>query len=444
MYELTQLVASVRRRRRQAIAIFVGILVVGSAAVLLFPRSYAVSSQVLIKRSDTLLQTTNYPQIDALLSWNRDTAIETFIAMALQPPISRHVIEEFHLRTTVKKFTKWNLVVTPVTHSDIINIQVSLRNPNLSANVANAFAAEFVARQRRLAASQANEAAASLSIALDKAQGDLTHAERALTLFESRHELADAGTQTSSILAAISDVQGKQRVIDADRVQAEGQLATLTSQIAAAPGTIASGTVIGPAPSRDQIEQQLSQQQLQLALLRRQFTDRYPEVMSTEAQIAGLQAELASMPTTRVTSRNYEPNPLSSSLVSQANSLKAQVTGNIAQLSLLRSQELALRNQLRVLPSDTSQLAALQRQAKSAETIYTALQTQYFNAVVAQNMAVSDLSVVQQADPSLAKVRPPLALSLVAIAVIALLISVGIVALLEWYATSQMSLSEAH
>lgn len=443
MYELTQLMASLRRRRRQAIFMFLGILIVGSAAVLLFPRSYVVSSHVLIKRPDTLLQSTTYPQVNALLSSNRDTAIETYVAMALQPAISQHVMQELGLRMTLKKFLKWNLVVTPVTHSDIINIQVSLRDANLSAAAANGIAKEFVSRQRELAASQAAEAAASLSIALQKARGELSAAERALELFETRHEIADATTQTTSILGAISDVESKERAVEDDRIQAQGQLSALTGQIAAAPAKIDATTVIGAAPLTDQLEQQLAQQRIQLAILRRQFTDQYPDVVSTESQIAGLEAALAKAPQTRVTSQNIEPNPLTSSLVSQAGTLRAQVNGNIAQLNSLRSQELALKSQLRMFPADMAELSILQRQEKSAETIFNALQTNYFNAVVAKNMAVSDLSVVQEADPALAKVRPPLVLSLIAIAVIALLGTVGIIALLDWYARSSVALSEA-
>ena len=422
---------------------FLGILIVGSAAVLLFPRSYVVSSHVLIKRPDTLLQSTTYPQVDALLSSNRDTAIETYVAMALQPAISQHVMQELGLRMTLKKFLKWNLVVTPVTHSDIINIQVSLRDANLSAAAANGIAKEFVSRQRELAASQAAEAAASLSIALQKARGELSAAERALELFETRHEIADATTQTTSILGAISDVESKERAVEDDRIQAQGQLSALTGQIAAAPAKIDATTVIGAAPLTDQLEQQLAQQRIQLAILRRQFTDQYPDVVSTESQIAGLEAALAKAPQTRVTSQNIEPNPLTSSLVSQAGTLRAQVNGNIAQLNSLRSQELALKSQLRMFPADMAELSILQRQEKSAETIFNALQTNYFNAVVAKNMAVSDLSVVQEADPALAKVRPPLVLSLIAIAVVALLGTVGIIALLDWYARSSVALSEA-
>ncbi len=443
MYELTHLIASIRRRRGQALTLFVVLLVLGAALVLLWPASYASSSQVLIKRPDTVAQSTTYPQIDALLTWSRGTNMETYIAMALRPAISQHVIDQLGLKTTVVKFLRSNLVVTPVTNSDIIDITVNWRSPSVAAAAANAFAGEFVAEQRTLAASQASEAAASLSIALRKAQLDLSDAERALTLFESRHELADANAQTTSILAAISDVQSKERVAEAERVQAQGQLSSLVGTIGDAPSKINAGTVVSRSSARDQIEQQLSQQQIQLGLLQQQFTDKYPEVVSTQKQIASLNAALAKTPVTELTSRNVEPNPLSAALANQAATLRSQITGSLGELGVLRSQEAALRDQVRDFPAQATDLLALQRQAKSAEDIYNALQTNYFTAVVAKSMAVSDLSVIQEADPTLAKVRPPRPLLLIAVAVIALFVTLAIVALLEWFAVSTLSPSEA-
>jgi uncharacterized protein involved in exopolysaccharide biosynthesis len=396
------------------------------------PQTYATSSEVLVKRPDTQLQSTTYPQIDALLAWNRDTAMETYISLAGQPGVAERVIRTLGLRTTVKDLLAGNVVVTPVSNSDIINIAVDWPDANGSARVANAFAREFIDRQRELAASQAAEAAASLSLALDKAQSDLGAAERALTLFESTNQLADAPTQTTGILSSISDVQSKERAVDAERVQAEGQLSRTSKELAVLPGTIDASQVISGSPVADQIEQQLSQQELNLRLLRRQYTARYPEVVAAENQIVTLRSELKRTAPTRVTSRNVEPNPMAAELASQAATLRAQIVGNSAQLHLLRSQEAALLAQLRVFPAGVSELSALQRRAKAAETIYDALQNNYFNAVVAKSMAVSDLSIIQYADPALATGRPPRLISLLAAILVAALVALAIVALLEW------------
>ncbi len=209
------------------------------------------------------------------------------------------------------------------------------------------------------------------------------------------------------------------------------------------PGTIDASKLISSSPVADQIEQQLAQQRVQLRMLRQQFTEKYPEVVATEKQIASLESALKGIPSTKLASRNEEPNPLTAGFTTQAATLQAQIAGDSAQLRMLRSQEASLLNRLRLYPQDISELAALQRRAKAAETIYGALQSNYFNAVVAKSMAVSDLSVIQSADPAFATVKPPRLPALMAVTVVALFAAVSIAALLDWYAVGFMHLSEA-
>jgi uncharacterized protein involved in exopolysaccharide biosynthesis len=448
MYELSLILASIRRRRRLAVALFLFFVVAGAGAVMLLPRTYSTTSQVLIKRPDTTLQATTYPQIDALLAWRRDTAIETYVALARQPAIAATVIRQLDLKTTARELLDRNVTVTPLTtasgaDSDIMSISVDWHNAADSASIANAFVNSFIAQQRVLAASQASEAAASLSRALSKAQGDLSAANRALTLFESRHELADASTQTTSLLSSITEVQSKIRTIEADRMQAQGQLSSLGTVLSTAARTVDANTLIGSSPVADQIQEQLAQQRVQLRLLRQQFTDKYPDVVATEKAIASLEAALKTVPSTKLTSRSEEPNPLKAGLTTQATNLQAQIAGDSAQLGLLRSQEASLLSQLRFYPEDIAELSDLQRQAKAAESIYDALQSNYFNAVVAKSMAVSDLTVLQAADPAFASARPPRLPALLTVVVVAFFAAVAIVALLDWYAVGAVHLSEA-
>jgi uncharacterized protein involved in exopolysaccharide biosynthesis len=443
MHELSDLAGSIRRHYRLALALYVVLVAIGAGAIMFLPRTYATSSQVLVKRPDTTLQSTGYPQIDALLAWNRDTAIETYAALARQPAVAQRVIRQLGLKASVKDLLSRSVTVSPLTNSDIINIGVDWQSAPGSAAIANAFARAFIERQRVLAASQASEAGASLSVALNKAQADLSNADRALTLFESRHELADANTQTTSLLSAIGDVQSKERAVDDERVQAEGQLSSIVGQLSSLPQTVDASKTISSSPIADQIEQQLAQQRLQLSLLRRQFTEKYPDVIATQKQIASLQSELTQTPPTKVTSRNVELNPLNTALTSQAATLQSQIAGDFEQYKLLRSQESGLLGQLRRYPEDVSELSDLQRQAKAAESIYDALQNNYFNAVVAKSMAVSDVSLIQVADPSLATVRPPRLLALFTVIGIAFFATIGIIYLLDWYAVGSMSLIEA-
>ncbi len=437
MYELTSLVSSIRRRRRFAVGLFLVLLVVGAAAVYLMPRSYSTASEVLVKRPDTALQSTAYPQIDALLTWNRDTAMETYVALAHQPAVAERVVRNLGLKTSARDMLAKYVVVTPVTNSDLIKISVDWHDPGDSAAVANEFARAFISQQRTLAASQASEAAASLSIALKKAGADLHRSEAALTTFESQHELADVAGQTTNILNAIGDIQSRERTAEADAAQAQAQLSSIGSQLESAPSTIQASKIVSTDPVADQIQQQLAQQRLQLNVLRQQFTEKYPDVVATEKQIASLESALAALSKSRVTSTTTEPNPFAASLSNQAATLRAQIAGSTAQVSALRDQESALLGRLRVFPGDISELSDLQRREKSAEAIYDAIQSNYFNAVVAQNMAVSDLSIVQYADPAAASVKPPRMLALIMIAIVALFVTLAAVVLVEWTSDSR-------
>ncbi len=446
MYELSTLIAALRRHSRLAAALFLVFVAIGAVAVMLLPATYATSSQVLIKRPpDTTLQSTNspvYPQIDALLAFNRDTAMETYVALARQPVIAEEVVRKLGLKISASELLGKNVTVTPLTNTDIIKISADWHTADGSASIANAFARAFIEQQRVLAASQASEAVASLSLALEKSQRDLSSAERALTDFESQHGLSDANTQTTTLLAAINDVQAKERTVEADRREAQGQLTMTTNQLSASPQTIDASTTIGSSPVADQIEQQLSQQQLQLNLLRRQFTEKYPDVIAAEKQIASLKAALARAPASKVTGRDVQPNPLNTTLASKAATLQAQIAGDSSQLTLLRSQEAALSDQLQEYPQSVSELTSLQRQTKAAEIVHDALQSSYSNAVVAKSMAVSDLTIIQDADPSLATATPPRLTALLAVGAVALFAMIGIICLLDWYAAGTMSLSE--
>jgi uncharacterized protein involved in exopolysaccharide biosynthesis len=437
VYELTSLVSSIRRRRRFAVGLFLVLLIVGAAAVYIMPRSYSTASEVLVKRPDTALQSTTYPQIDALLTFNRDTAMETYVALAHQPAVAERVVRNLGLKTNARDMLSKYVVVTPVTNSDLIKISVDWHDPEDSAAVANEFARAFISQQRTLAASQASEAAASLAIALKKAGADLHRAEGDLTRFESQHELADVAGQTTNILNAIGDIQSRERIAQADAAQAQAQLSSIGSQLGSAPSTIQASKIVSTDPVADQIQQQLAQQRLQLSVLRQQFTEKYPDVVATEKQIASLEAALAALSKSRVTSTTTEPNPFAASLSSQAATLRSQIAGSTAQVGALRDQEAALLGRLRVFPGDISELSDLQRREKSAEAIYDAIQNNYFNAVVAQNMAVSDLSIVQYADPAAASVKPPRVLALFMIAIVALFVTLAAVVLIEWTSDSR-------
>ncbi len=423
MLEFAALIRLLQRRWRLMGLIFLVLLFVGTIAVLIMPRTYQSTSLILIKRADGNLASSNYPQIDALLAWNRETTVETYVALAMQPPIADAVRRDLRLRSSAADLLLHDVAVMPLTNSDIVQYVAQWRTRDGSAALANAFAREFVRRQRELAASQASEATQSLGVALDAAKLDLTAADRRLVEFESQRALSNGDVQTTNILAAISDTESKIRAAQISRAQADAEASRLSGLLRETPTTVSSQKTVGVSPTNDQLQSLLTAQQVRLRLLRRQFSDDYPDVVDAKNQIATLTTALRSTPQRRVDSLTFAANPLSPQLEGQLAGFRTESAGDGAQMEQLQRQETALYLSLRQAPSGVSELSNLQRQVKSDEAIYDALQDNYFKAVVAKNMAVSDLAVVSWADPAMADVRPRRSAAIAVIALVSLLIA---------------------
>jgi polysaccharide biosynthesis transport protein len=432
MLELAALVRLLRRRWRLMALIFVILLLAGTMAVLIMPRTYQATAMILVKRADGNLESSNYPQIDALLAWNRETTIETYVALATQPTIADAVRKDLRLRTSASDLLLHDVTVMPLTNSDIVQYIAQSRTREGSAALANCFAREFLRRQRELAASQAAEASQSVGLALDTAKQDLASDDRRLIEFESHYALANGDVQTTNMLAAISDTQSKLRMAELSRAQAVAEAARLSGLLRQTPATVSSQKTLGVSPTNDQLQSLLAAQQVRLRLLRRQFSNDYPDVVDARNQIDTLTSALRSTPGTRVDSLTFASNPVSAQLEEQLASFKTEAAGDGAQVEQLQRQQSLLYLSLRQTPSGVSELSNLQRQVKSDETIYDALQDNYFKAVVAKSMAVSDLAIVSWADPAMADVRPRLSVAILVIALVSLLISFASIWTIDW------------
>jgi capsular exopolysaccharide synthesis family protein len=162
-----------------------------------------------------------------------------------------------------------------------------------------------------------------------------------------------------------------------------------------------------------QLETQLSQVDVQLQTARKQYTDQYPTVIALKQQEAQLKSEINKQQSTVVSNTNTVPNPLYQQLQQQAAQYQSQAAADAAQLNALRNQRNALTPTLSKLPAQTAALADLQRQSKSAEDVFNALQQKYNNAAVARDTALSDVTVTQPATASTASVKPNFLMNLI-------------------------------
>jgi succinoglycan biosynthesis transport protein ExoP len=434
-------------RRRAVIfrifAIFVGLMLVGT---LLWPKSYQTNIKVIAGNAgggagaSNQSGGTDLPVLNAFIIANGMQSSETYAELFKETPVAQSVISQLHLNVSPTSLLA-HVNVDPITNTNILNLAVTWPNRVESAAIANAFGNAIVDRQRELISSQATAAIASLKTQLPLAKNRMNAADNALASFEAQHRIANIDQQTAGMISNVAGIESKIGQLEADRQEAQAQLASANAQISGISPTITGNTTVSQNPVVAQLQLQLTQVQTQLQQDEQQYTDQYPAVIALKQQQKQLQDQIAKEQQTIVSGTNKIPNPVYQQLVQQAAGYRSQMAADTAQISELTRQRDALQPQLAQLPAQTAQLADLQRDAKAAEDVYSALQGKYVNAQVASETALSDVTVTQAASPADATVKPNLILNMAIAVVLGLVLGITGALLLDYL---DNSISDEH
>ena len=427
--EFANILAVIWRRRMAAVSIFVMFISLVIIATLLTPRTYTTSTKMIAgsvggMRVNNPNDTSSLPVLNALLTLSGVQSAETYAELIQETPVAQQVINDLNLRASAGGLLS-HVQVKPVTGTSILNLSVTWSDPDTSAKIANDFATVFVSRERDLIAGQAGSAMDFLSKELPAAQERMRRANAALAQYQAGHGIADINAQTQATVANVSAIETRIQQVQVDQGQAQAQLANLTGQLGGIGASINGSSSVVQNPVVSQLQQQLATVNVQLEAARKQYTDEHPTVMAFKEQKAQLEREIRSLPTTIVAGNNFVPNPIYQQVNQQATTLRAQISGDSAQLAQLRRQLSAALPSLKQLPAESMRIAELQRDAKSAEAVYTALQQKYNEAEVSKTAALSDVAITQAATPSNAAVRPDWRLNMLLGAIIGLALALS-------------------
>ncbi|HLX25468.1 MAG TPA: polysaccharide biosynthesis tyrosine autokinase, partial [Candidatus Cybelea sp.] len=252
-----------------------------------------------------------------------------------------------------------------------------------------------------------------------------------LTAFERSHQMADESTQSSATVSALTSLDVKAAQLQLDERQASAQLRSNAEQLASTGATATGSQSTAPNPVVENLKTQLAQVETQLGEARRTYTERHPAVVTLEQQEAEIRREIAREPATIVSGASTTINPVYEQLNQQAAGYRTQIAADQAGLAELAAQRTTLLQQMRALPDQTVQFAALQRDAKEAEAVYSALQQRMSDAMIAKSTVISDVTITQRAEAADAVARPSRSLMLALGLLICLALAGGLVALLE-------------
>lgn len=251
-------------------------------------------------------------------------------------------------------------------------------NPNTVQQVANVLTSLFLTENLQVRENQAKETAAFLESEMDKIKEKLAELEAQVAIFKNEHinelpELLQLNLQTlDRVERDLSLAKEQLRTLNEKKVYYQTQLA---------------GTEPFLETDEDMVSQRrLEELKVELVHLTKTFSDEYPDVRKTRAEIKHLEEQLAAAETARKAEKKLPNNPAYISL-------KSQLTNILAEINLIQHQikefEIAAneyRRRIAATPEVEEAYNALIAERNNTQAKFDDLMRKHMEAGVAQGL----------------------------------------------------------
>jgi polysaccharide chain length determinant protein (PEP-CTERM system associated) len=363
-----------RRRKWIGIVVFAAVSAAAIATALSLPNLYRASATVLVER----------PRIsEAFVRQSVTAELETRIQTIHREIMSRtrlsEVISRLGLYAEQRGVVPMDALVERLRREAQLSLQgveqssgrtetiaftlsFSGRDPEMVARVANTLAAFYVESNSQNRERQATETAEFLQAQLADVKHELDQQEQRANAFKAQRATELQRVEVS--LTALERLNTQLRLNNESQLRALERRERIELQLAAAESTPQ------PVLPADAPAAQLAKLKEQLTELRRQYSDRYPEVIRVQGQIAALESQVTGAGTNGHTSSATPASP--------AASFAKQALANVeAELRSLKGEEASLRNQVAAYESRVDNSPKRQEELDQPSRDYDAVNERY-------------------------------------------------------------------
>lgn len=274
--------------------------------------------------------------------------------------------------------------VTRPERSYLVTIAVWTENPEKSVKVADSLANAFQEEVAQADADGAGRAAAALSERLSSLQKAATEAEEKVSAFRRAHGLQTSGGE---LVSTQSMTQINSKLVDAKARVADAS--TRYQELTKDTGSAVSPASTLQSPTMTNLRGQYASLKQRYDALAMTYGPRYPELMNTERQLAGLEQQLAQERARILQSAKVD--------LDQANAVVAALN---AQAASARSA-VALDNDAQV------QLSDLERDMAAKVSIYNTFLTRSSETSQRQQLDATNIRIISTAIPPIGRSWPP-------------------------------------
>lgn len=286
----------------------------------------------------------------------------------------------------------------------VVYVGVSSTSPQKAARLTNVYMDEYLRKQLDDKIALVTKANSDLGQSLEKMRQDAEQAQARLQEYKIAHGLMSAEGATMAE-QEVSTLNTQIAQAKADAAEKQARLAAAQAQLRSGSGGADVGAALGSDTIKE-LRKREAELSVKLAQLKTDFTDDYPEVKRTQAQLKDIRAEI-----------QVEINRIMSNLKAEASAAAGR------EASLLGSRSVAAGG-LASNNTATIGLVGLQQKADAAKAIYDAYLTRAKQVAAEGSLQQADATVNSQASVPTAPSSPNMKLG-AALAFLAALISAG-------------------
>ena len=402
------------RRKWLAILVFAVPIAAGVPLITFLPNVYRSTASVIVENQQ-VPETFVRPTVTGAVELRLNTISQEVLSRARLAKL----IETFDLYADLRKHASLEAAITSMRRDIKLEVKSTqlkgLReatvaftityqgnDPATVARVTNTLASFYAEENIRTRERQASGTADFLKVQLGETKTRLDRLEQRVSGFKRQH-LGELPQQMDANLQTLERLNDQLRRNTDSQTRAAERRQTLSSQLAEAESLLAFSFVPsasgGPAGSGSPLappELRLAQKKEDLARLRTQFSDRYPDVVQLAAEVATLERELAAAkaraksdpsPTTG------SPAPPTAATSPYTLRLKEALSDVQTELKVLKTEEGRIREgiatyQARVenVPKREQEFTELARDYDSTRDLYRSLLKRYEEAQLAESM----------------------------------------------------------
>jgi len=335
------------------------------------PDTSAVDTQVEVLRSHALaervtrrLKLWNDPEFNAAMAPRLFGLVPAKAPIAKPSPqlvsrVADHVMSRTYIRRAGLTY--------------VVQVGFTASTPRKAAMIANTYMDEYLRKQLDDKIAAVTRANSELGASLEKMRHDAEVAETNVQQYKIAHGLMSAEGSTMAE-QEVSTLNEQIAVAKAEAAEKAARLAAAQSQLRNGSGGADVGAALGSDTIKE-LRKREAELSVKLAQLKTDFTDDYPEVKRTQAQLKDIRAEIQS-----------EINRIMSSL-------KADATAAAGRESSLMGSRGAAQGGLQANNAAMVGLVGLQQKADAAKAIYEAYLTRAKQVAAEGSLQQADASI---------------------------------------------------